>query len=86
MRKSMRVLDKILTHVTIIGFLAFMVYACEVVPESPIVPFVAMGVLVYLLWIAADIFFWFNNKRVEKDIQRYIDSGFDPRSVKGRYY
>lgn len=82
MRKPFRIIDKIMTHVIIVGFLAYMVCGCIVVPETPIAPFVGVGIFVYFSWIVADIYFWFDNKRIEKDIQRYIDSGFDPKSVR----
>jgi len=81
MKKLLRILDKAFIHVSIIAMLAFMIYGCSVVPESPIAPFAALCVCVYLLWIAADIYFWFNDRRIHRDIQRYIDSGFDPKSV-----
>jgi len=86
MKKPLRILDKIFTHVTIIAMLAFMVYGCTVVPDSPLVPFATVCVLAYLFWIAADIYFWFNDRSIDRDIQRYIDSGFDPNSVKRRYF
>lgn len=86
MKKSFRILDKILTHVNIIAILAFMVYGCSVVPDSPLAPFTAVCVFAYLFWVAADIYFWFNDRSIQKDIQRYIESGFDPQSVKRRYY
>lgn len=78
MKKLLRILDKAFIHVSIIAMLAFMIYGCSVVPESPIAPFAALCVCVYLLWIAADIYFWFNDRRIYRDIHMKEKEGKTP--------
>lgn len=77
-----RKLNDILFVLLNLGVLAFFVYGASLYPDSPLSPFIFLIALAVVLYAIFNIVWRINNIFVNNDIKRYIDSGFDPRSVR----
>lgn len=75
-------LDNVLFNLLNLGILAFWFYCALQAPNTPAAGLVFVLTAAVVMYILAQIFFKINDIFVERDIQRYINSGFNPRSVR----
>lgn len=75
-------IDSILFNLLNLAVLVFWFYCALQVPESPVAPLIFLTTFAVVLYIILDVIRRICNIFEEREIQRYIDSGFNPRSIR----